>query len=187
MNSLVSNALRGTFRSSSYWWWISILNGEITHLFMWYFLPRYIAAFFQLKIFFSVVNAVGMSGFYWIQVPIINYYYLIFHILLDAGTYSHPGRCICSCTSTWDERQDIHWAGTHLLSFQSKGSRIGLTKCAKCASGSQKVAQLEPQRLCVISWLKAFNQSLLSSNLNHHLKIHLFLSKLVYFALQLMF
>ena len=33
-----------------------------------YTIPRYIGAFFQLKIFFSVVNAVGMSGFYWIQV-----------------------------------------------------------------------------------------------------------------------
>ena len=52
-------------------------------------------------------------------------------------------------------------------------------RCTKCASGSQKVAQLEPHRLCVISWPEAFNQSLLSSNLNHHLKIHPFLSKLV--------
>ena len=33
-----------------------------------YTIPRYISAFVQLKIFFSVVNAVGMSGFYWIQV-----------------------------------------------------------------------------------------------------------------------
>ena len=36
--------------------------------FVLYTIPRYIGAFFQLKIFFSVVNAVGMSGFYWIQV-----------------------------------------------------------------------------------------------------------------------
>ena len=39
-----------------------------TLYFSHYTIPRYIGAFFQLKIFFSVVNAVGMSGFYWIQV-----------------------------------------------------------------------------------------------------------------------
>ena len=106
MNLLVSNALRGTFRSSSYWWWISILNGEITHLFMWYFLARYIAAFFQLKIFFSVVNAVGMSGFYWIQV--LTNWYVVFYKVIWYYIISRSFGC---------RRSQRSWEVPLLLSF----------------------------------------------------------------------